>query len=26
MDLRQVQENMGHANIATSSRYLHLLE
>ena len=26
MDLRQVQENMGHANIATSSRYLHLLD
>jgi site-specific recombinase XerD len=26
MDLRQVQENMGHGNIATTSRYLHLLE
>lgn len=26
MDLRQVQENMGHSNIATSSRYLHLLD
>jgi site-specific recombinase XerD len=25
MDLRQVQENMGHGNIAITSRYLHLL-
>lgn len=26
MDLRQVQENMGHGNIAITSRYLHLIE
>ena len=25
MDLRQVQENMGHSNIGTTSKYLHLL-
>lgn len=26
MDLRRVQENMGHSNIAMTSRYLHLIE
>lgn len=25
MDLRRVQENMGHSNIAVTSRYLHLI-
>ncbi len=26
MDLRRVQENMGHSNIAITSRYLHLID
>ncbi|OFC61807.1 integrase [Acidithiobacillus caldus] len=26
MDIRQVQENLGHSNIAITSRYLHLLD
>jgi integrase len=26
VELKQVQENLGHSNIGTTSRYLHLLE
>jgi site-specific recombinase XerD len=26
IELKQVQENLGHSNIGTTSRYLHLLD